>query len=250
MNIEYILPLVTFWHTITSQITTYTPPEITNNIVCFIHCISFIAHYNYNYNMNYIVHASIAFFIYDLLYIMRRIFVFYRHKRDHREDPHPHQHPHQHKQTHKDELNKQLPFIVHHLAGIHILYSTITITNGHFILDAFLILEKSNIMIYVSYYLRKEYAEYKRANVMSEFVQLITYTYYRLFALSIFIYNHQAILFTYPFMTQLFILLVYSMGYAWSYRLLMINIRNYFFIRTTAPQLPATAASRKYSSAG
>ena len=248
MNLEFILPLVTFWHTITSQIATYSPPEITNNAVSLIHSVSFIAHYNYDFNMNYAVHASIAFFIYDLLYIMRRIFVFYRHKRDHREDPHPH--PHQHKQTHKDELNKQLPFIVHHLAGIHILYSAITNANGHFILDAFLILEKSNIMIYVSYHLHKQYREYKRANVISEFVQLITYTYYRLFTLSIFIYNHHAILFTYPFMTQLFILLVYSMGYAWSYRLLMINIRNYFFIRTTAPQLPATAASRKYSSAG
>ena len=246
MNIEYILPLVTFWNAISTQFATYSPPEITNNAVSFIHCVSFIVHYNYDYNMNYAVHVSIAFFIYDLLYIMRRIFVFYRHKHDHREDPHLRPH----KQTHKDELNKQLPFIVHHLTGIYILYSAIHITNGHVILDAFLILEKSNIMIYVSYYLHKQYREYKRINIASQFIQLITYAYYRVFALSIFIYNHQAILFTYPFMTQLFILLVYSMGYAWSYRLLMINIRNYFFIRTIAPQLPATAASRKYSSAG
>lgn len=249
MNIEYILPLITFWQTITSQIASYKSPEITNSMVSFIHSVSFIIHYNYDYNMNYAVHASIAFFIYDLLYIMRRIFVFYRHKRDHREDPHPHQHPHQHKQTHKDELKKQLPFIVHHLAGIYILYSAIHITNGHFILDAFLILEKSNIMIYVSYYLHKQYREYTRINAISEFVQLITYTYYRIFVLSRFVYNRQTTLFTYHYITQLLILLVYSMGYAWSYRLLMKNIANYDMIRATVASA-ATAASRKYSSAG
>lgn len=244
MNIEYIIPLITFWQTITSQIASYTSPEITNNMVSLIHSVSFINHYNYDYNMNYAVHASIAFFIYDLIYILRRIFVFYRYHRDHPEDPHPH--PHQHKQTHKDELKKQVPFIIHHIAGIYILYSAIHITNGHFILDGFLMLEKSNIMIYVSYYLHKQYREYTRINAISEFIQLITYTYYRIFMLSGFIYDRQTTLFTYHYITQLLILLVYSMGYVWSYRLLRINIRNYGMIRAAA----ASTASRKYSSAG
>ena len=247
MNIEYILPLVTFWHTISSQIAKYNSPEITNNAVSLIHSVSFIAHYNYDYNMNYAVHASIAFFIYDLLYIMRRVFLSYRYHRYHRDDdPYPHPHNHRH------ELNKQLPFIAHHIAGIYILYSAITIANGRYILDAFLILEKSNIMIYVSYHLHKQYREYTRINAISEFVQLMTYTYYRLFALSVFIYDRRLTLFTYPYITQFLVLLVWSMGYVWSYRLLKKNIANYGVIRAAAAVVvnAASATSRKYSSAG
>jgi len=239
INLEYILPLVTLWNAISSHFAKYRPPEITNNAVSLIHSVSFIAHYNYDYNMNYAVHASIAFFIYDLLYILRRVFLTYRYHRDDRDDdPYPHPHNHTH------ELNKQLPFIAHHIAAIYILYSAIIIANGRYILDAFLILEKSNIMIYVSYHLHKQYREYTRINAISEFVQLMTYTYYRLFALSVFIYDQRLTLFTYPYITQFLILLVWSMGYAWSYRLLKKNIANYGVIRAAA------AASRKYSSAG
>jgi len=239
MNIEFILPLVTFWNAISSHFTKYRPPEIANNAVSLIHSVSFIAHYSYDYNIHYTVHTSIAFFTYDLFYILRHVFISYRyrHRRDdHRDDPHPH----------RDELNKRLPFIAHHIAGIYILYSAITFTNGLAILDAFLILEKSNIMIYVSYHLHKQYREYTRINAISEFVQLMTYTYYRLFALSLFIYERRQTLFTYPYITQFLILLVYSMGYVWSYRLLKKNIANYGVIRAAA----AAAASKKYSSAG
>jgi len=246
MNIEYIIPLVTFWHTISTQIAKYTPPEIVNNAVCLIHGVSFIAHYNYDFNLNYTVHASIAFFIYDLFYILRHIFLFYRYHRDHSEDPLPHPLPHPLK--YKDELNKKIPFIAHHIAAIYILYYAITLDIGYKIIDAFILLEKSNIMIYVSYHLHKQCREYTRINALSEFVQLMTYTYYRLFALSVFIYDHRLILFEFPYMTQFLILLVCSMGYVWSYRLLKKNIANYGVLRSTAPA--ASAASRKYSSAG
>lgn len=242
MNIEYIIPLVTFWNAISSQFSKYLPLEIANNAVCFIHSVSFIAHYNYDFNLNYTVHASIAFFIYDLFYILRHIFLFYRYHRDHSEDPLPHP------LKYKDELNKKIPFIAHHIAAIYILYYAITLDNGYKIIDAFILLEKSNIMIYVSYHLHKQRREYTRINALSEFVQLMTYTYYRLFALSVFIYDHRLILFEFPYITQFMILLVCSMGYVWSYRLLKKNIANYGVLRSTAPA--ASAASRKYSSAG
>ena len=241
MNIEYILPLVTFWNAISSHFAKYRPPEIANNAVCFIHSVSFIVHYNYDFNLNYTVHASIAFFIYDLFYILRHIFLFYREHRDHREDLHPHANPVPHK--YKDELNKKLPFIAHHIAAIYILYYAITLDNGYKIIDAFILLEKSNIMIYVSYHFHKQYREYTRINALSEFVQLMTYTYYRLFALSVFIYDRRLTLFSFPYITQFLILLVCSMGYAWSYRLLKKNIANYGVIRAAAPT--ASAASRK-----
>lgn len=235
MNIEYIIPLVTFWHTISTQIAKYSPPEIMNNAVCLIHSVSYIAHYSYDYNIHYTIHASIAFFIYDLFYILRCIFVIYRSDDDH------------HPLRYKDELNKKLPYIAHHISAIYCMYSAITLENGDKIIDSLYIIEKSNIMIYVSYHLHKQYREYTRTNAISEFVQLMTYTYYRLFVLTQFVYDSRASVFTYPYITQFLILLVCSMGYAWSYRLLMKNIANYDMIRAT---VASAAASRKYSSAG
>jgi hypothetical protein len=222
MNIEYILPLVTFWHTISSQIAKYNSPEITNNAVSFIHCLSYIAHYHYDYNLNYAIHISIGFYMYDLFFIMQRVY-------------------HQDSSKRKDEIKKQVPFIIHHIAGSYLLYSALTDKGGDSILGAFLILEKSNIMIYVSYYLHKQRAEYVRLCAVSECAQLITYTYYRLFALSVFIYEHSIPFFNYPFITQFLIILVYLMGYAWSYRLLKKNVRNFYRV---------AALSKKYSSAG
>jgi hypothetical protein len=129
------------------------------------------------------------------------------------------------------------------------MYSAITLDNGDKIIDSLFIIEKSNIMIYVSYHLHKQYREYTRTNAISEFIQLMTYTYYRIFVLSRFVYDNRASVFTYPYITQFLILLVCSMGYAWSYRLLMKNIANYGMIRATVASA-ASAASRKYSSAG
>ena len=234
MNIEYIIPLVTFWHTISSQIAKYSPPEIMNNAVCLIHGVSYIAHYSYDYNIHYTVHASIAFFIYDLFYILRCIFVIYRSDDDH------------HPLRYKDELNKKLPYIAHHIAATYCMYSAITIANGDKIIESLYIIEKSNIMIYVSYHLHKQYREYTRTNAISEFVQLLTYTYYRIFVLTQFVYDSRVSVFTYPYITQFLIFLICSMGYVWSYRLLMKNIANYDVIRAAA----AAAASKKYSSAG
>jgi len=160
--------------------------------------------------------------MYDLFFIMQRLY---------RQDS----------SKRKDEIKKQAPFITHHIAGSYLLYSALTDKGGDSILGAFLILEKSNIMIYVSYYLHKQRAEYVRLCAISEFTQLITYTYYRLFALSVFVYEHSISFFNYPFITQFLIILVYLLGYAWSYRLLKKNVRNFYSL---------AALSKKYSSAG
>jgi len=239
MNIEFILPLVTFWNAISSHFAKYRPPEIANNAVCLIHSVSFIAHYNYDYNINYAVHTSIAFFIYDLFYILRHVFISYRYRHRRDDDPHP--------LKYKDELNKRLPYIAHHISAIYCMYSAITIANGDKIIESLYIIEKSNIMIYVSYHLHKRYREYTRINAISEFVQLLTYTYYRIFVLTQFVYDSRASVFTYPYITQFLIFLICSMGYVWSYRLLKKNIANYGVIRAAAA---AAAASKKYSSAG
>jgi hypothetical protein len=231
MNIEYIIPLVTFWHTISTEIMKYQSPAMTNNLVSFIHCLSFIGHYNYDYNVEYAIHISIGFYAYDLFFIFSQMYDATKCDR-------------------RVTLKKQTPFIIHHIVGMGILYATLTGESREHILGGYIILEKSNIMIYISYYIHKQYAEYQRLNGLSDFIQLLFYAYYRLIALSLFIYHNRDAFFQFHFTTQFMILGIYGMGFAWSYRLLqrnianIVNIRNYRLLAATADR------SKKYDSAG
>jgi hypothetical protein len=242
MNIEYIIPIVTFWHTISTEIKKYQPPAIANNLVSFIHCLSFIGHYNYDYNLDYAIHISIGFYAYDLFFIFSQIYAARARARakttscDRTETP-------------EQTIKKHTPFIVHHIVGTSILYATLAGESREHILGGYIILEKSNIMIYVSYYIHKQYAEYQRLNGLSEFIQLLFYAYYRLIALSLFIYNNRDAFFQFHFTTQLMILGIYGMGFAWSTRLLKRNIGNIANIRNYRV-LAAADRSKKYDSAG
>jgi hypothetical protein len=144
-------------------------------------------------------------------------------------------------------LKKQTPFIIHHIVGMGILYATLTGESREHILGGYIILEKSNIMIYISYYIHKQYADYQRLNSLSEFVQLLFYAYYRLVALLLFIYHNRDTFFQFHFMTQFMIVGIYGMGVAWSTRLLQRNIANIANIRNY--RLMADR-SKKYDSAG
>jgi hypothetical protein len=141
-------------------------------------------------------------------------------------------------------LKKQTPFIIHHIVGMGILYATLTGESREHILGGYIILEKSNIMIYISYYIHKQYADYQRLNSLSEFVQLLFYAYYRLVALLLFIYHNRDTFFQFHFTTQFMILGIYGMGFAWSTRLLQRNIANIRNYRLMADR------SKKYDSAG
>lgn len=219
LNITYLIPIVCFWHTISTEISKYKHELLSNNIISFTNCLLFIYHHNHDYNLEYAVHIGIGFYIYDLMYIFSRIYKANANA--------------------NDELNRQFPFILHHLAGIYVLNASITGESQQHILYAYNILEKSNIMIYVSYYLHKQYAQYVRLNTLSEFIQLLSYSYFRLFQLPLYIYNNRETFFQFQFMTQFLIIAIYCMGLAWSHRLLKRNMANFYIAR-----------SMKYSSAG
>ena len=59
LDISQIIPLVCFWSTVTNEVSKYKQEVVSNNIVSFIHCLLFMAHYNYDYNVNYATHMSI-----------------------------------------------------------------------------------------------------------------------------------------------------------------------------------------------
>jgi len=214
MNVGFLIPIVCFWHTVSTEIAKYKPPAITNNIVSFIHCISFIGHYHYDYNLDYATHISIGFYIYDLFYIWSCITTATA--------------------TTSKEFKRRVPFILHHLAGMYILNASLREDIQEHVLYAYHILEKSNIMIYISYHLHKEYAQYVRLNIFSEFAQLLIYSYYRLIELSLFVYYRRNHFFQFPYMIQFLITAVYCMGFMWSYNLVRKNVRNFYSVRKAA----------------
>jgi hypothetical protein len=216
MNVGFLIPIVCFWHTVSTEIAKYKPPAITNNIISFIHCISFIGHYHYDYNLDYATHISIGFYIYDLFYIWSCITTATT------------------TTTASKEFKRRVPFILHHLAGMYILNASLREDIQEHVLYAYHILEKSNIMIYISYHLHKEYAQYVRLNIFSEFAQLLIYSYYRLIELSLFVYYRRTHFFQFPYMIQFLITAVYCMGFMWSYNLVRKNVRNFYSVRKAA----------------
>ena len=148
---------------------------------------------------------SIGFYIYDLLHIVSCV---YRAKAN-------------------EEFKRQLPYIIHHIAGVYLLHEALTYESKEHVLNGYNILETSNVMIYISYHLHKEYATYLHLTMSSEFIQLIWYSYYRIIQFSSFIYNNQSRVFQFYFTTQFLIFVLYSMGVIWSYKLLNKNIKNF-----------------------
>ncbi len=211
LNISYIIPLICFWHTITNEISKYKHLDISNNIISLIHCLLFMVHHDNDYNVDYAVHMSIGYYVYDLIYIVSCIY----------------------KSRSKDELNRRYPFIIHHFIGLYLLNACVSETgeSKFHLLYGYNILEKSNIMLYVSYYLHKEYANYFHLNVVSEFFQLLWYSYYRIIKFFLFGLNNKNYFFQFRYPTQVVIVILYFMGVIWSYKLTKKNINNFNTIK-------------------
>jgi hypothetical protein len=214
LNIEYLLPLIAFWRTITSEVGKYKHDHtVANNIVCAIHSILYMIQYNYNTIFNYTIHASIGYYIYDLFYIIQCIRASSSSSASSSLTAH--------------HFQKRAPYIVHHLVGIYLLYDTLTSYNMDPLLEAYYFLEASNLMLYLSYHLHKEYRTHKTLISFVEFIQLLWYSYYRIYKFSILLYHNQHRFFEFSRTSQCMIVILYTMGVAWTCKLAKRNIANY-----------------------
>lgn len=209
LNIINIVPLICFWHTIRSEISKYKKEVISYNIVSLVHCLLFMAHHTYNYNLDYAVHMSISYYMYDLIYIFSSIY----------------------KLKSKDEIKIRFPFIIHHFIGIYLLNEILKEERKTQLIDGYNILETSNIMLYVSYHLHKEYSNYVQLNIVSEFFQLLWYFYFRVIHFSLFVYKNKMCYFQFHMTIKVVIFTLYCMGIIWSYKLVKKNIKNYNILK-------------------
>lgn len=241
IHIEYLLPIIAFWHTITAEVRKYKEhPGLANNMVSAIHCSLYLLQYQFNHDdklaMKYTIHVSIGYFIYDLVYILRCIYIA--------------------------NINRQKPpqnhvvYVFHHIIGLYLLNDTLTSIYADSILHAYYFAEISNLTLYTSYHLRKEYPNHKTITVVFDAFQLIWYSYFRIIKISLLLYDNAAQFFDYTFAGQACLVIIHTMGILWTCALIKKNIANIASLTSTykvkhdADAIAVTAASTKYSSAG
>ena len=236
LHIEYLLPIIAFWHTITSEVRKYKQHTgVVNNMVSAIHCSLYLLQYHYNHDnkhaMNYTIHVSIGYFIYDLVYILRTIYI----ARVNREPP-----PQNH-----------VVYVFHHIFGLYLLNNTLTNIYADTLLYAYYLAEISNITLYTSYHLRKEYPNHKTITIVFDVFQLLWYSYFRIIKTSLLGYDNAYQFFEYTLTGKACLIILHTMGILWTCALIRKNIANLRSLSYKAAAAAATAtASTKYSSAG
>jgi hypothetical protein len=210
LQIEYLLPIIAFWHTITTELRKHKQdPGLVNNIVSAIHCMLYIIQYNYSNAMNYALHVSAGFYLYDLLYFLPSIY---------------------NNTTllpQKKSIQQHTAYVIHHIISVKLSYDVLYHENNDILLQLYHIVELSNIMIYVTYHLYKVYPGHRRLISFCEFIQFLWYSYFRIISGPIFIYHNQDYFLRCSFSIQTSIMSLYIMSVAWSCILLKKNFVNY-----------------------
>jgi len=162
--------------------------KIISNYIHLIHAIIVIVGYQFNqYEM--IVNISTGFFIAD---IIKLIFI--------------------------DRPSQKIPFLIHHFIGISVLY----LVNQNFYnlknlgMNIFYALEFSNIPMYINYLIIKT-SNNKYLLLFVTFIQLLWYSYFRLFIFTVeIIQSKEMLLKANSFSVYSFTSIIFTMGVYWS----------------------------------
>jgi hypothetical protein len=212
-KIEYIIPVVMSYHLLFLELLKYKKEEVSKNIIHMINSIIFILSHTYNNEMIYITNVTIGFYIYDLIYLTRLIL------------------------KSSNSLKHHASYIIHHILAIKVLYSSLYNPYIASTWKGYHILEMSNIMLYVSYHIHKEYKNNNNLIYIADFTELIWYSYYRIIDLSYFLYSIRNQIYEQTITVYVSIGIIYLMGIVWSYKLLGINNKNYRSYVSTISQV-------------
>ena len=227
------------WHLSFMEISKHKSEAVSKNLNHLLHSLIFIAHYANDYNLSYATHISIGFYLYDTVYLMQSAMQLFcvasvekiMQKATATEATATEATATEATATGATATGATAtataPYLLHHAITIYLLNLAITEpVYAASMLHGCYILEASNIMLYVSYHVRKEHADRKELIMLSELVQLGWYTYYRIFKLTAFLYTIRAEAFQLGIGGCAMLATVYAMGVLWSYKLLIKNMRN------------------------
>ena len=171
-----------------------------------LHTLIFLLHYAHNYEMEHAMHVSIGFFSYDIIYMALH-----------------------------DGIRRNASYLLHHGITIYLLHLTFVDPScTESIMKGYAILESSNIMLYVSYHVQKEWPGRTAWIRASEFVQMLVYVYFRMFRLSAFMYDIREELRAAGIITCAALAALYMMGAKWSHRLVMKNAQHFAALKKMA----------------
>jgi hypothetical protein len=221
LQIEYLLPILAFWNTVTTEVRKYKHDHsIANNMVSAIHCVSYIVQYNIKPERNYTIHVSIGYYIYDLFYLLYVLF------------------------TRKTTQTKQyIVFVFHHIFALYMLHVALTDDDREPLLYAFYIGDLSNITLFTSYHIRKEYPEHRNTHRVIEFIQLLWYSYFRVIRSYSLIFHDEMHLYNYSIVYRCSVYLIYLMGLVFSGTLLKKNITNFMALSGHKPDTVSTTSA-------
>ena len=136
------------------------------------------------------MHISIGFFAYDIILLSR------------------------------NGIRRNVPYILHHGIAIYLLNLTFIQPNrAESILKGYSILESSNIMMYVSYHVQKQWPHRQAWIGTTEFIQLLWYMYYRIFKFTGFLYQIREEVIMLGICGAAMVAALHMMGVMWSCKL-------------------------------
>ena len=202
LHIEYLLPIVAFWHTIAAEIQKHKQHTgVINNMVSAIHCSLYVIQYHYTHSdksaMNYTIHVSVGFYIFDLIYFLRFIYDAIR--------------------TRRKPSHIHLVYVFHHILAIYLITDAIVSEYSDILLRCYYLVELSNLTLYVCYHIRKEYPTHKQVIILFDIFHLLWYSYFRVIQTSILFYDNIASFLEYHFAGQFGLVTIYVMGVAWTF---------------------------------
>jgi hypothetical protein len=188
-----LLFLILFWKLLYSiLLSIFIEYKIANNIRCFINNILFITLYNIVPNTS-IIYLPLSSYIFDTYLIYKNSKTMMKFVKD--------------------------PMTIHHIISI---IAAFYIINDHLryeIFAIYYITYLSNIFIYVSYHFIKKFKEYKLLNNFILIIQTIVYSYFRIYILTLFLYENFNTILLSSVLDKLMISLIYMMGIIWSSKL-------------------------------
>ena len=202
----HLIPIIATWHLSMTEISKYKSAPVSKNINHLLHTLTFMMMYTQTYEVEHAIHISIGFYSYDIIYLLFQT-----------------------------GIRRNASYILHHAIAIYLLNLTfIEPMHAESILKGYSILESSNIMLYVSYHVQKEWPHRKSWIQVSEFVQLLWYTYHRIFKMTIFVYQIRDELRAAGGVVCAMIAALHVMGAMWSHKLMMKNAQHYAAIKKMA----------------
>lgn len=203
----HLIPIMAAWHLSFTELSKHTSaPPISKNMNHLLHTLIFLLHYAHNYEMEHAMHVSIGFFSYDIIYMALH-----------------------------DGIRRNASYLLHHGITIYLLHLTFVDPScAESMMKGYAILESSNIMLYVSYHVQKEWPGRTAWIRASEFVQMLVYVYFRMFRLSAFMYDIREELRAAGIITCATLAALYMMGAKWSHRLVMKNAQHFAALKKMA----------------